>query len=148
MSLPAYEALLRLKAHLETIKVANGYALDVGTVALDREVLAVGSNAPLPIITLLTQRDEFDRQVEQGDIEASEPFQHYRRLIDLEGFVDASEQGWELALETLLHDLRLALRRYPSMLRMGTPVFLPPEQNTASFTLSLSVPYTLNFSMI
>lgn len=143
----ALAQLLALKAHLETITTANGYPLTVGTVAMDRDALAVGSRATLPMITLLTQRDVFDRQEEQGDIETSQPFQAYRRIVEMEGWVDASVSGWEVALETLLSAVRLALVRYPRPLRMTPPAFLPPDQDTASFVITLYIPYEIDLTV-
>lgn len=145
-----YDALLTLRAHLSAITIANGYPINVHAVAIHRDALAVGSDDSLPMITLFLQRDEFDRAPteQQNDIEASTPFQHYRRVLELEGFVDVSEDSWELALEELLTSVRLALRRYPDPLRMTPPQFFPPEQNVASFTLTLSIPYEVNLSML
>lgn len=143
----ALDELLALKAHLETITTANGYPMTLGAVSIDRDALAVGSNAPLPIITLLTQRDVFDRQDEQGDIETSQRFQAYRRIVELEGWVDARNNGWEVALEILLSAVRLALVRYPRPLRMTPPVFLPPDQDTASFVITLYIPYEVDLTL-
>ena len=119
--LTAMESLLALRDHLKTITVANGYPMTVGDVALDRGALAVGSDAKLPIITLLMQRDVFDRQTDQGDIECSAYFQSYLRVVELEGFVDTTNSGWELALESFLLTVRIALQRYPKPLRMTPP---------------------------
>lgn len=146
----AIDALLALKTHLETITTANGYPLTVCNVAMNRDALAIGSDAPLPMLTLFTQRDLFDQITDQGrgEIHVGRLNQSYRRIVELEGFVDVSTTGWEQALETLLTSVRLALFRYSHPLWMTAPVFLPPSQFTASFTITLIIKHTVDFNKI
>lgn len=148
MTAPATVALQALKAHLETVTVANGYQINIAAVAIGRAALAVGSKAALPVITLTTVRD--DPPEGSGYIEAGSLHQSWTRLVQMEALIDGSD-AWEADLDAALHDLRKALTRYKRPLLIGPPEFTPPALDaagsggTAALLMPLKIPYELSF---
>lgn len=141
----AIDSLQALKAQLETITIANGYANDVKAVSIGRGALAVGSEAQLPIITITTLRDAIPAG-SGADIEASTPVQYWDRIAEIEALVDGGND-WEITIDALLNDVRRAFVRYRKPLRMGAPTFLPPADggDTASFLLAITFPYSVTY---
>ena len=148
MTAPATAALQALKAHLETVTVANGYQINIAAVAIGRAALAVGSKAALPVITLTTLRDESPEG--SGYIEAGSLHQSWTRLVQMEALIDGSD-AWEADLDAALYDLRKALTRYKRPLLIGPPEFTPPALDatgsggTAALLMPLKIPYELSF---
>lgn len=148
MTAPATAALQALKAHLETVTVANGYQINIAAVAIGRAALAVGSKAALPVITLTTVRDESPEG--SGYIEAGNLHQSWTSLVQMEALIDGSGD-WDAALGAALHDLRKALTRYKKPLLIGPAEFTPPALDatgsggTAALLMPLKIPYELSF---
>jgi hypothetical protein len=138
----AIDSLQALKAQLETITVANGYANDVKAVYIGRDALAVGSEDPLPIITLTTFRDD---PAAGGTLEAGVWLQTWTRTVELEMLV-SGDGAWETALDTVWDDTRRALARYGKPLMLGGISFMPPAVKTASALLQLTYSYTVDYS--
>ncbi len=138
----AIDSLQALKAQLETIAVANGYANDVKAVYIGRDALAVGSEDPLPIITLTTFRDD---PAAGGTLEAGVWLQTWTRTVELEMLV-SGDGAWETALDTVWDDTRRALARYGKPLMLGGISFMPPAVKTASALLQLTYSYTVDYS--
>ena len=138
----AIDSLQALKAQLETITVANGYANDVKAVYIGRDALAVGSEDPLPIITLTTFRDD---PAVGGTLEAGVWLQTWTRTVELEMLV-SGDGAWETALDTVWDDTRRALARYGKPLMLGGISFIPPAGKTASAVLQLTYSYTVDYS--
>lgn len=138
----AIDSLLTLKSQLETITVANGYANDVKAVYIGRDALAVGSEDPLPIITLTTFRDD---PAAGGTLEAGVWLQTWTRTVELEMLV-SGDGAWETALDTVWDDTRRALARYAKPLTLGGISFMPPAVKTASALLQLTYSYTVDYS--
>ena len=139
----AIDSLQAIKAQLETITVANGYATDIGAVSIGRDALAVGSKATLPIITLTPVRDD----PAGGTLEAGGWLQTWTRTVEMELLVAGSD-GWETALDTVLDDARRALARYGKPLMLGGISFIPPSDGgeIASAVLQLTYSYTVDYS--
>ncbi len=140
----AIDSLQALKAQLETITVANGYAADIGAVSVGRDALAVGSKATLPIITLTTLRDDPSTG---GTMEAGVWLQAWTRTVEMELLV-AGVDGWETALDTVWDDARRVLARYNKPLMLGGISFIPPSDGgeIASAVLQLTYSYTVDYS--
>lgn len=140
----AIDSLQALKAQLETITVANGYAADIGAVSIGRDALAVGSKATLPIITLTTLRDD----PSGGTLEAGVWLQTWTRTVEMELLV-AGADGWEAALDIVWDDARRALARYWKPLTLGGISFIPPSDGgeIASAVLQLTYSYTVDYSL-
>lgn len=140
----AIDSLQALKAQLETITVANGYAADIGAVSIGRDALAVGSKATLPIITLTTLRDDPSTG---GTMEAGVWLQAWTRTVEMELLV-AGADGWETALDTVWDDARRVLARYNKPLMLGGISFIPPLDggDIASAVLQLTYSYTVDYS--
>jgi len=138
----AIDSLQALKAQLETITIANGYANDVKAVYIGRDALAVGSEDPLPIITLTTFRDD---PAAGGTLEAGVWLQTWTRTVELEMLV-SGDGAWETALDTVWDDTRRALARYGKPLMLGGISFMPPAVKTASALLQLTYSYTVDYS--
>lgn len=143
MSSPALDALLAIKAQLETITVANGYAADVGDVFVGRAALAVGTKAALPALSLTTVRDD-----PEGDgLDAGQWYQTWTRTVALEMLADGAGD-WETALDAIIEDVRRALSRYPRPLSLGGIAFDPPADGgaLARASLQLTYSYTTDYS--
>lgn len=140
----AIDSLQALKAQLETITIANGYANDVKAVSIGRGALAVGSKATLPIITLTTLRDDPSAG---GTLEAGGWLQTWTRTVEMELLVAGSD-GWETALDTVWDDARRVLARYNKPLMLGGISFIPPSDGgeIASAVLQLTYSYTVDYS--
>lgn len=140
----AIDSLQALKAQLETITVANGYAADIGAVSVGRDALAVGSKATLPIITLTTLRDD---PAAGGTMEAGVWLQTWARTVEMELLVAGSD-GWETALDIVWDDARRAMARYAKPLMLGGISFIPPSDGgeIASAVLQLTYSYTVDYS--
>ena len=140
----AIDSLQALKAQLETITVANGYANDVKAVSIGRGALAVGSKATLPIITLATVRDDPSTG---GTMEAGVWLQTWTRTVEMELLV-AGADGWETALDIVWDDARRAMARYAKPLAVGSISFIPPSDGgeIASAVLQLTYSYTVDYS--
>jgi hypothetical protein len=139
----AIDSLQALKAQLETITIANGYATDIGAVSIGRDALAVGSKATLPIITLTTLRDD----PSGGTMEAGVWLQTWTRTVEMELLV-AGADGWETALDIVWDDARRAMARYAKPLTLGGISFIPPSDGgeIASTVLQLTYSYTVDYS--
>lgn len=148
MTAPATAALQALKAHLETVTVANGYQINIAAVAIGRAALAVGSKAALPVITLTTVRDESPEG--SGYIEAGSLHQSWTRLVQMEALIDGSGD-WDAALDATLYDLRKALTRHKKPLLIGSAEFYAPALDatgsggTAALLMPLKLVYELNY---
>lgn len=140
----AIDSLQALKAQLETITIANGYATEIGAVSIGRDALAVGSKATLPIITLTTVRDD----PSGGTLEAGVWLQTWTRTVEMELLV-AGADGWETALDIVWDDARRAMARYAKPLILGGISFIPPSDGgeIASAVLQLTYSYTVDYSL-
>lgn len=140
----AIDALLALKAHLETVTAANGYQTDIAAVAIGRAALAVGSKASLPTVTLTTTAEE---PTAGGTIESGLWLQGWTRAVDLE-ILAAAADDWETELDAVLDDVRRALAHYPRPLLLGGVTFAPPADGgeIASAVLRLTYSYTADYT--
>lgn len=140
----ALDALTALKAHLETITVGNGYATDIGMVAVGRAALAVGSKAPLPAVTLTTTRDD---PTTGGAVQSGNWHQAWTRTVELEALVSGAD-GWETALDAMIDDIRKALSRFPRPLNLSGISFIPPADGgaIAAAVMQLTFDYTADYS--
>lgn len=142
----ALDALLTLRTHLLTITQANGYASTIQSVRTGRDALVTGSQADLPLLSLVTLADEpADGNEIEGGLGGA--VQQWRRTVEMEGFIAVDDQ-WETALDALVDDIRRALVAYPSPLRIGRIAYTPPADNggsVASFLMPLSFPYVLSY---
>ncbi len=146
MSAPAAVMdLLALKTQLATITVANGYRTDMGgAVFTGRDALAVGSQRPLPTITLTSTRDD---PTDRANLSAGQWCQGWTRTVELEIQV-AGADAWETALDNAVDDVRRALARHTSPLTLGGIAFTPPASGgeTAMAVMSLTYSYIVDYS--
>ncbi len=144
----AYDAMVALKAHLEGITATNGYPVTVASVGIGQAALAVGSQAPLPALTMTIAQDDLPRTAENaGDgaqMEAGPGTgrQSWERTVWLEGFVSGASD-WDQALDALLDAIRRSLASYGPPLRFSGATFAPPEPGgrTATLKMALIFPY-------
>lgn len=143
---PALEALTALQAQLQTISTANGYLTDLALVGLGQDALALDRHE-LPALTLQSSSEALDDG--SAEINASQPFQLWKRTVNVTGVVlETDSDHWESLLDALLLDLRRALVGYVRPLLMTGPQFFPPNAagEAALFTLTLTIEYALNLS--
>lgn len=139
----ALVALEAIKATLETITVANGYATDLAAVSVGRAALAVGTTAELPLVTLTSVRDD----PATSPLDAGSWYQTWTRTVELEALI-ASSDAWESDLDALLNDIRRALARHLYPVLVGSVIFQPPADggDLAVLSMPLTYSYTVNFS--
>ncbi|MBK8123924.1 MAG: hypothetical protein IPK54_10305 [Dokdonella sp.] len=137
-------AFQALKAHLQTITMANGYRQNV-IVHSGRPEIDVTLADNLPIL-LLAALDERAVNNEASETNAWTKVQLWERRILLTGGVKESGD-WETARDELLDDLRLALTRYERPLTVEPAVFDEPSEGrpVATFAMFLWIGYECNF---
>lgn len=145
MSTTCTETLLALKSQLGMITQANGYRTDVGAVFTGRGALAVGTQQPSPTMTLTIVRD--DPVSENGDVDAGQWVQNWRRTIELEVLADGAED-WDVVLDAAIDDVRRALTHVPRPIKIGAIAFMPPASGgaTAVAVISISYIYLVDYS--